>query len=99
MFARAEVPPEFNYLGTLAGALYKGDAVKAAKDLVESVPEKPETPEDLHHVMLSQLVFEKVGKDLSNIDPSLIETLYPALMEYEELLNKSAGRTSTGHPD
>ena len=73
---------------------YKGDAVKAAKDLVESVPQNPETPEELHHVMLSQLVFEKVGKDLSNMDQSLIETLYPALMEYEELLNKSAVRSN-----
>ncbi|MBI1932417.1 MAG: prolyl oligopeptidase family serine peptidase [Ignavibacteriales bacterium] len=69
---------------------YKGDAVKAAKDLISSVPNKPETPKDMLHVMLSELIIDRVGKDLSNIDSSKISTLYSPLMEYEESVNNSA---------
>ncbi|MBN2424793.1 MAG: prolyl oligopeptidase family serine peptidase [Calditrichaceae bacterium] len=71
---------------------YKGDAIQKAKELVSSVPENPETPEELIHVMLSELIYDKVGKDLSNIDSSLLGALYSPLMEYEESVNKSAVR-------
>ncbi len=68
---------------------YKGDAIQAAKELVASVPENPVTPKEIVHVMLSELIFDRVGKDLSKIDSSQISTLYSPLMEYEELINNS----------
>ena len=39
--------------------------------------------------MLSELIFDRVGKDLSKIDSSQISALYSPLMEYEELINNS----------
>ncbi|HEM49122.1 MAG TPA: hypothetical protein ENO27_02815, partial [Caldithrix sp.] len=71
---------------------YKGDAIQKAKELVSSVPENPVTPDELIHVMLSELIYDKVGKDLSNMDSSLIGSLYSPLLEYEELVNKSSVR-------
>jgi predicted esterase len=71
---------------------YKGDAIQKAKELVSSVPQNPETPEELIHVMLSELIYDKVGKDLSSIDSSLIGSLYSPLLEYEELVSKSGNR-------
>ncbi len=68
---------------------YKGDAIQAAKELVASVPENPVTPKEIVHVMLSELIFDRVGKDLSKIDSSQISALYSPLMEYEELKNNS----------
>ena len=68
---------------------YKGDAIRAAKELVASVPENPVTPKEIVHVMLSELIFDRVGKDLSKIDSSQISALYSPLMEYEELTNNS----------
>lgn len=73
---------------------YKGDAVKAAKDLISSVPKKPETLKDMLHVMLSELIIDRVGKDLSKIDSSKISALYSPLMEYEESINNSAVRAN-----
>lgn len=71
---------------------YKGDAIQKAKELISRVPENPETPEELIHVMLSELIYDRVGKDLSDIDSSLIGSLYSPLMEYEELVNESSIR-------
>ena len=71
---------------------YKGDAIQKAKELVSSVPQKPETPEELIHGMLSELIYDKAGKDLSNMDSSLIGSLYSPLLEYEELISKSGIR-------
>jgi len=71
---------------------FKGDIIQKAKELVSSLPENPETPEELIHVMLSELIYDRVGKDLSNIDSSKISALYSPLMEYEELVNNSAIR-------
>ena len=73
---------------------YKGDAIKKAKEVVESAPENPQTAEDYHHVMLTQLIHEKVGEDLDNVDSANIARLNPALMEYEELKNNSAVRAN-----
>ncbi|MGD8777463.1 MAG: prolyl oligopeptidase family serine peptidase [Ignavibacteria bacterium] len=73
---------------------YKGDAVQAAKELISKVPENPETPKELVHVMLSELIYDRVGEDLSNIDSSLIESLYSPLMEYEELISKTNVRAN-----
>jgi predicted esterase len=73
---------------------YKGDAIGAAKELVASLPRNPETPDEYHHIMLSELIFDRVGNDLSNVDSSLIGALYSPLMEYEELVNNSAVRAN-----
>ncbi len=68
---------------------YKGDAIQAAKELVASVSQNPLTPKEIVHVMLSELIFDRVGSDLSKIDSSRIGQLYSPLMEYEELINNS----------
>lgn len=73
---------------------YKGDAAKKAKEIVNSAPEKPKTPNDYLHVMLKELIYDRAGNDLNKIDSSNIERLYPALMEYEELVNNSAVRAN-----
>jgi predicted esterase len=68
---------------------YKGDAIQKAKELVASVPENPLIPKELIHKMLSELIYDKVGTDLSKIDSSLIGALYSPLMEYEESQSNS----------
>ena len=73
---------------------YKGDAIQKAKELVESVPENPKTAEDYLIVMLSQLIYDRAGNDLDKVDSSDISKLYPALMEYEELINNTAVRAN-----
>lgn len=71
---------------------YKGNSIEKAKELVSTIPQNPKTPEQLIHVMLSELIYDRVGTDLSNIDSSLISNLYSPLMEFEELNSNTSIR-------
>jgi predicted esterase len=74
---------------------YKGDAVKKAKELLSKVPKNPKTPNDYHHLMLSEMLIDRFGEDLSKIDSSKMETLYSPLMEYEELTITKEGKNGS----
>jgi hypothetical protein len=71
---------------------YKGTALEAAKELIASIPQKPTTPDEIVHFMLSEMITDKVGTDLSKVDSSDIWKLYSPLMEYDELLLNKAGK-------
>jgi pimeloyl-ACP methyl ester carboxylesterase len=64
---------------------YKGNAVQKAKELLASVPKNPASPNDYHHVMLSQMVIERFGFNPEKVDSTKLSDLYSPLMEYEEL--------------
>jgi dienelactone hydrolase len=75
---KGEVETEYIYW-------YKGDAVQKAKELLDSAPKNPESPDDYHHVMLSEMLIKRHGFDPNKIDSAKIPNLYSPLMEYEEL--------------
>jgi predicted esterase len=78
---------------------YKGDAISAAKNLVASIPNNPNTPEELVHVMLAEMIHDKLGKNLDKVDSSLISRIYSPLMEFEELKINSKGKRISVRPN
>ena len=62
---------------------YKGDALSAAKWLVDSVPNmESDDPMDMLHAMLAAVIQDRLGADLSNAGG--LPAIYPVLLEWEE---------------
>lgn len=64
---------------------YKGDAVKAAKALLATVPKNPAKPSELIHRMLATFIEDRLGENLSKADSNDLDVLNSPLMEFEEL--------------
>lgn len=87
---RGEVETAYKYW-------YKGNAVQKAKELLASVPKNPKSPDDYHHVMLSQMLTDRFGFDQDKVDSTKISDLYSPLMEYEELKINKNGKKGSVH--
>jgi len=65
---------------------YKGDAIAAAKKLVETAPKEKSTSETgLIHAMLADLVLDRLGGDLENPKTDRLSDVYAALIEFQNL--------------
>jgi pimeloyl-ACP methyl ester carboxylesterase len=74
---------------------YKGDAIQKAKEILSNVPKDPKSPDDYQHVMLSEMLIDRFGTDVSKVDSTKIWELLSPLMEYEELeLSKDGIKSS-----
>jgi len=78
---------------------YKGNAIEAAKKLILEVPKDPQSPDELVHVMLSELIRDRLGDELERADSTNIWNLYSPLMEYEELKLQRAGKIGNVRPN
>ncbi|MBX3008830.1 MAG: prolyl oligopeptidase family serine peptidase [Melioribacteraceae bacterium] len=78
---------------------YKGDAISAAKKIIASVPNNPTSSDELIHVMLSEMIYDKLGKDLDKVDSSLISRIYSPLLEYEELKLNTKVKNASVRPN
>ena len=83
-------------------AWYKGDALAHARRIVETAP-KPDPsllddPEDLVHMMLADLLRDRLGPDLGQGGPDAWQKIHPALMEFEELSLAKAGDPGGARP-
>lgn len=78
---------------------YKGDAIHAAKKMVAAIPTNPTAPDELVHVMLSEMIFDKLGKDLDKVDTSLVSRIYSPLLEYEELKLNTKNKIASVRPN
>ncbi len=65
---------------------YRGDALAAARQLVETAPDQEDgTPTTAVHRMLAELVQARLGKVWSKITPAMLPVIMPALLEFAEL--------------
>ena len=65
---------------------FKGDALKFARDLVKTVPEKnAKTAEDITHRMLADFINYRIDGNFATTDQYKISLLHPLLMEFAEL--------------
>ncbi len=65
---------------------YKGDILSAARDIVNSAPERSlRTPEAVTHRMLADMILDRLGKNLQNPDSSKLAALHAPLMEFAEI--------------
>ncbi|HEY4759341.1 MAG TPA: prolyl oligopeptidase family serine peptidase [Thermoguttaceae bacterium] len=65
---------------------YKGDILAAARQIVESAPDKDiKTPEAATHRMLADMIMDRLGKNLQNPDPTKLGALDSPLMEFAEI--------------
>jgi pimeloyl-ACP methyl ester carboxylesterase len=74
---------------------YKGDALKVAQDIIDNAPKNPITQEELVHVMLVEMIHDRLGNDLTKVDSSKISSIYSPLMEYEEIQLEKEGTEAT----
>ncbi|HKE96115.1 MAG TPA: prolyl oligopeptidase family serine peptidase [Povalibacter sp.] len=74
---------------------YKGDAVAAARDLLNAAERADQQPQGATVRMLAALVQDRLGKQLEKADALGWAPIHPALLEYEELRIEAAGRNGT----
>ena len=65
---------------------YKGDALAAAKKLVETAPKgKPTIESEIIHAMLADLVLDRIGGNFENPNLANLSDVYAALLEFQNL--------------
>jgi len=73
--------PSFKYL-----TWYKGDILSAAREIVNSAPGKDvKTPEASTHRMLADMILDRLGNNMQNLDSSKLLALHSPLMEFAEI--------------
>ncbi|MGD1046417.1 MAG: prolyl oligopeptidase family serine peptidase [Bacteroidota bacterium] len=74
---------------------YKGDILAAAREIVNTAPGKNiQTPEASTHRMLSDMIQDRLDKNLQNPDSSKLRALYSPLMEFAEIKAKKQIRAN-----
>jgi enterochelin esterase-like enzyme len=77
---------------------YKGDAIAAARRLLEQAPALPNGPVGLAARMLADMVRARLGNNLSTAPDDAWLSIHSPLLEYEELLQANAGEPGPVHP-
>ncbi|HEX9652842.1 MAG TPA: prolyl oligopeptidase family serine peptidase [bacterium] len=71
---------------------HKGDGLMEARELVSTAPKNPQTPAELTHAMLADLVIDRLGHNPAAIDSIDVSAIYSPLVEYAELKLQAAGK-------
>jgi enterochelin esterase-like enzyme len=77
---------------------YKGDAIAAAKRLLEQAPARPNDPAGRSERMLADMIRARLGNDLDAAPDDAWVSIHSPLLEYEELKQAKAGEPGPIHP-
>ncbi|MGH7494338.1 MAG: prolyl oligopeptidase family serine peptidase [bacterium] len=71
---------------------HKGNGLGAARQLVAAAPKQPQTPAELTHAMLADLVVDRLGGSPAAVDAIDVSRIYSPLLEYAEMRLQVAGK-------
>ena len=77
---------------------YKGNPLEAAQKLVSTVPPKAETQNELVHIMLAEMVNDRLGGKLDGVTQRELERIYSPLMEFAELQQTEKSKAGNIRP-